>query len=106
MPARSKTKKPNNLNFIATYLFQNPGSSATDIRKALWVFRNKKLSEDFNEKKSYVSYFQTKPSPSQRGYAPRLWQKVNRCRWVLTSEGLYLVDKKLIKKVDKISKKI
>ena len=85
----TKKRKSNNLNFIATYLFQNPGASATEVRKALWIFKNKKLSEDYNPKRSYISYFQTKKGTSHRGYVPRFWKKVNRCRWILTGDGLF-----------------
>ena len=107
MPARrTKRKKPNNLNFIATYLFERPGASATEVRKALWIYKNKKICNDYNPKKSYVSYFQTDKGHSHRGYVPRYWQKINRCRWILTSDGLFLVDKRLLKKVAKIAKKI
>ena len=101
-----RKKSPNNLSFIATYLFQYPGSSASDVRRALFLHKRKRLSEDFNEKKSYISYFQQTHSKSYRGYVPRYWNKVNRCRWTLTSEGLFLVDKRLIKKVDSINKRL
>ena len=103
---KAKRKTSNNLSFIATYLFQNPGASATEVRKALWIYKNKKLDDRFSEKNSYVSYFQTHEGKSHRGYVPKFWKKVNRCRWVLTPEGLFLVEKKLLKRTDTIKRKI
>ena len=110
MPKKKATKRKkrsiNNLSFIATYLFQHPGASATEIRKALWIYKRGELTDMFNEKNSYVSYFQMNESKSHRGYAPKYWKKVNRCRWTLTAEGLFLVEKKLIKRCTSINKKI
>ena len=76
MPSKNRRKKANNLNFIATYLFQNPGSSATEVRKALWIFKHKKLSEEYNPKRSYVSYFQTERGTSHRGYCPKFGKRL------------------------------
>ncbi len=101
-----KKKKINNLSFIATYLFEYPGSSASEVRRALWIYKNKDLNENFNTKHSYVSYFQMNEGRSHRGYVPRYWRKVNRCRWVLTAEGLFLVEKSLRRKTASIHKKI
>lgn len=102
--------KCDNLGFIATYLFEYPGSSASDIRRALWMFRNKEWQcidqKGYSEKKSYISYFQTSSTPSQRGYAGRYWTKINRNRWILTSDGLFRVDKKLVKKINTIHKRV
>ena len=107
MPTKQRIRrKTNNLNFIATYLFENPGCSATEVRKALWIYKHKKLCDSYNPKKSYTSYFQIDKTKSHRGYCPKFWKKINRCRWVLTSEGLSLVEKKLIKHVKKISLKL
>jgi len=103
---KTKKRKYNNLSFIATYLFQFPGASATEVRKALWVYRNKMLCEKFSLKNSYISYFQTNERKSHRGYAPRYWKKVNRSRWSLTADGLYLVEKSLLKRTVSINKKI
>ena len=78
-------KKPNNLNFIATYIFEFPGCSASEVRRSLYVFKNAILDEGFSEKKSYTSYFQmSKDSISHRGYAGKYWKKINRTRWVIT----------------------
>tara|TARA_R110000851_G_scaffold25240_10_gene72886 strand:- start:126 stop:452 length:327 start_codon:yes stop_codon:yes gene_type:complete len=100
-------KKLNNLNFIATYIFEHPGCSASEVRRALYFFKNSILDEGFSEKKSYVSYFQTsKDSTTNRGYAGKYWEKINRTRWVITDKGLEKIDKKLIKKVRIINKKV
>ena len=107
---KKRTIKSDNLGFIATYLFEFPGSSATDVRRALWMYRNKEWKEiekkGFSIRRSYISYFQTTRSASQRGYAGKYWQKTNRSRWILTSDGLFRVDKRLIKKVNTINKRV
>tara|TARA_B100000242_G_C42927480_1_gene430117 strand:+ start:465 stop:788 length:324 start_codon:yes stop_codon:yes gene_type:complete len=99
-------KNINNLNFIATYIFQFPGCSASEVRRALYIYRNKSLDDSFSERRSYVSYFQQRSGSSHRGYAGRLWTKVNRTRWILTEEGLHKIDKRIIKKVNTINKKL
>lgn len=99
--------KTNNLNFIATYIFESPGCSASEVRRALYYYKNNILDENFSERKSYVSYFQmSKESSTHRGYAGKYWNKINRTRWVVTDLGLQKVDKKLIKKVARIKKKV
>lgn len=101
------TQKSNNINFIATYIFENPGCSASNVRRALYVFKNKKLDCNFSERKSYTSYFhQPTTGEPHRGYAGKYWKKINRTRWVITEVGLEKIDKKLIKKVQVINKKL
>jgi hypothetical protein len=100
-------KKLNNLNFIATYIFEHPGCSASEVRRSLYIFKNSKLDENFSEKRSYISYFQTsKDSNNNRGYAGKYWKKINRTRWVITEQGLEKIEKKLIKKVRSIKKNV
>ena len=105
-----KKKKPNNLNFIATYLFEHPGTSATDLRRALWIYHNKEWKDiqekGFSIRRTYTSYFQIAKGKSHRGYAGRYWKKINRNRWILTSDGLFYVNKKLIKKVNTVNKRV
>jgi len=99
-------KKSNNLNFIATYIFQHPGCSASEVRRALYFYKYKCLS-NFSERRSYVSYFQQPTTGgSHRGYAGRFWKKINRTRWVVTDQGLAKIDKSLLKKVKSINKKL
>ncbi len=99
--------KSNNLNFIATYIFEHPGCSASEVRRALYVFKNRQIDENFSERKSYVSYFQQPTSGiSHRGYAGKYWKKINRTRWIITESGLQKIDKRLLKKVRKINKKL
>ena len=70
-------RKLNNLNFIATYIFEHPGCSASEVRRSLYIFKNAELDENFSEKKSYISYFQmSKESSLNRGYAGKYWKKV------------------------------
>ena len=107
---QTKQKKTNNLNFIATYLFEHPGVSATDLRRALWIYHNKEWKEiedkGFSIRKTYTSYFQIAKGKSHRGYAGKYWKKINRNSWILTSDGLFYVDKRLIKKVATVNKKV
>ena len=112
MPTK-KVKKPiknNNLNFIATYLFEYPGSSATDVRRALWIYRNRKWididQKGFSERTTYISYFHMAKGQSHRGYAGKFWVKRNRNSWILTADGLFRVRQKLIKRVKSINRKI
>ena len=100
-------RKLNNLNFIATYIFEHPGCSASEVRRSLYIFKNAELDENFSEKKSYISYFQmSKESSLNRGYAGKYWKKVNRTRWVITDLGLEKIEKKLVKKVRSIKKNL
>ena len=110
MPAKAKTKQTkslNNINFIATYIFEYPGCCASEVRRALYVYRNKELDDNFSERRSYVSYFyQPSNGVSHRGYAGKYWQKINRTRWSITPDGLQKIDKRLLKRVRKINKKL
>jgi len=102
-----KQSKINNLNFIATYIFEHPGCSASEVRRALYIYKNKKLDGNFSERRSYVSYFQ-QPSQgiSHRGYAGKYWKKINRSRWIITDQGLKKIDKTLMEKVKLINEKL
>ena len=76
-------KRGDNIRFICTYLFNNPGSTYTQVRDALCVFRG---HDPKKRRGQYTWYFSR---PSWRGTPRKIvrWEKRDR-RYYLTSEGL------------------
>lgn len=82
-------RKGSNLEFIATYLFTHFGARASDVRRALCQFRGKDYHRGM-----YCSYFAHLPRYRRRQqYRDRYWTK-NEDGWVLTSQGMGLVNLK------------
>ena len=73
-----------NVDFIAQYLYENPGSGMTKIRTAL----AKSRGMDHLPPGWHTDYFYSNPS---KPWAGRLWERVNdsqpRRGWVLTLQG-------------------
>ena len=85
----NKTRAPNNLNFIATYLFHNPGAGYTEILKALCTWKGKEYRSGL-----YTCYLSDMFSPfcRRQGYRGDLWNKMgpnhSRSGYILTLEGM------------------
>ena len=83
-----KTQRHNNLNFIATYLYHNPGARYTDILKALC--RWKGVSYRPGRYTCYLSDFWHGPLAGR--YRGKLWHKQGRRGgkggYLLTLEGM------------------
>ena len=86
----TKRQTPNNLNFIATYLFHNPGAGYTEILTALCKWKGKEYRPG-----TYTSYlsvmggWRVKYHPDYRG---ELWHKMgpaySRAGYLLTLKGM------------------
>tara|TARA_B100000700_G_C14814880_1_gene747005 strand:+ start:191 stop:559 length:369 start_codon:yes stop_codon:yes gene_type:complete len=103
MPKKSYRKKEqkSNLNFIASYLFLFPGVAASEVRRALYYFHNKKIDDGFNEKLTYVTYF-TKPR-NRKSYAGILWTSPSRTRWIIKEAGMAKINPDLFKEIKVIN---
>ena len=103
-----KKKTNSNLNFIANYLFANPYSSSTEIRRALCTHLDKAYTrghytEYFREETTSQWNCSTLPrsiAPSGRrgrwkkGYGKVLWKRTyinGKPKWSLTMEGMSYV---------------
>jgi len=84
---RKYCKKGANLEFIATYMYNNFGTGSTNIRRALCKERGKEYSRGM-----YTCYFSEMPSWKYT-YKNRFWTKNNK-GWTLTLEGMGLVNLK------------
>jgi len=71
-------KRGDNLRFIASYLYENPGSRYTDILRALCKFRGKKYDRGM-----YSQYFRSSgPSWMPPGYGATHWKKEGGVWWL------------------------
>ena len=98
----SKSKKTNNINFIATYIFVHPLCTATDIRRALYYSKNHTL-HGFSERGWATSYFYARTN--HRGYPSKYWYSPARSKWLLTDQGMAKIRPGLIEKVKFYRKK-
>ena len=105
-------RKNSNLNFIANYLWENPYSSSTEIRKALCkhtgsVYTRGTYCEYFRTHTNSQWHCSTLPSPRGRfgpifklGYGSVLWKRIyidGKPKWFLTLKGIEYVTKYKIK---------
>jgi len=65
------TRAPNNINFIATYLFHNPGAKYTEIIQSLCSWKNRIWSPGMYT--CYLSDFSYGPHKGK--YRDNLWKK-------------------------------
>jgi hypothetical protein len=85
-------KRGDNLRFIADYLLRNPGSTMTEVRRALCKFRTTGYHRGM-----YTAYFaKTYILGNQKSYVDAYWYK-QEGGWYLTlaGYGLATVDKNL-----------
>ncbi len=79
-------KRGDNLRFIADYLFKTPGSTMTEVRRALCEFRGKGYTRG-----QYAQYFaKAYIFGNRRPYAGTYWYKSDG-GWCLTIKGYGLV---------------
>ena len=79
-------QQANNLEFIATYLFTHWGAKASDVRRALCLYKGKEYHRGM-----YCSYFAHLPKYRRRQqYRDRYWTKKDN-GWYLTTQGMGLV---------------
>ena len=72
----------NNLNIIATYLFDNPGARYTELTRHLCAVKNNNWGPG-----KYCRYFSNYHYQDGPRYAHRLWKKTPCGGWMLTLEG-------------------
>ena len=74
--------KGDNLRFIADYLFRNPGSTMTEVRRALCEFRDKTYTRG-----QYAQYFaKAYIYGNRKSYVDTYWYK-REGGWYLTLAG-------------------
>ena len=74
-------RKGDNLRFIADYLLKRPGSTMTEVRRALCEFRNKAYSRG-----QYAKYFAKAYYREETSYVDTYWYK-REGGWYLTLAG-------------------
>jgi len=83
-----------NIEFLAQYIFSNPGCTGTEARKALCGFRGKHWSNDRAMRGQYTSYFNQGWIGHNWTKNPcgRYWRRIRRTDGktghVLTTEGI------------------
>jgi len=93
MMKKRRAKKGANLKFIAQYLYDKPGATATEIRRALCAHNGKAYSKGY-----YTEYFYNHSWGSWRKAkeSSALGQYWIKCGdgpgWILTLHGLTLVE--------------
>ena len=92
---RRPAKYGSNIKFIATYIFNNPGCTSTEARKALCVKNGITWTNGTDMRGQYTSYFTTGwigGSSWPRNPCGRYWHRVIRPDGknglLLTTEGL------------------
>jgi len=97
-----KKKNNSNLNFIANYLFANPYSSSTIVRRALCkhvgaIYTRGHYTEYFRidtNSKWHCSTLPKGDSTWKAGYGSVLWRRVyinSKPKWILTVKGMEYV---------------
>ena len=88
----------NNIRFLCTFIFNNPGCTSGEARKALCLNNGKEWISSTKMRGQYTSYFNTGwigGSKWPRNPCGRYWYRVKRTDGknghLLTSEGLSLV---------------
>jgi len=83
-----------NIEFLAQYIFSNPGCTSTEARKALCDYRGKHWSNDRSMRGQYTSYFNQGWIGHQwlKNPCGRYWRRIIRpdgkTGHILTGEGM------------------
>jgi len=93
--------KINNLEFIASYLFLFPGVAASEIRRALYVWKEGQIDDGFDDKLTYAVYFNK--IKNRKGYVDRLWSSPKRTRWILQPDGIKKVRPEIFEDIKNIN---
>ena len=88
-----------NIDFLASYIFLYPGSSAAEARRALYYWHNQKLDSGFKNKQTYKGYFE---DTNEQSYAGTLWASPRRSRWVIQGDGMKRVRPELFEAIREI----
>jgi len=91
----NQTKWGDNIRFLATFIFNNPGCTSTEARKALCKYKGKRWTNGTDMRGQYTSYFTTGwigGSSWPRNPCGRYWHRMKRpdgkTGHLLTTEGL------------------
>ena len=88
-----ESHRMNNIEFIATYIFNNPGARQAEIIRALMLYKWGKIPSDIKVRGWGSTYFTDYRCFSGR-YRGKLWRKVSdekRAGYVLLEAGLRYV---------------
>ncbi|MAG26749.1 hypothetical protein CMI47_14505 [Candidatus Pacearchaeota archaeon] len=91
-------KRGDNIRFLATYLFENPGVTSSECRKALCEERGIFWEGGRQMRGQYTSYFSRTryssswPNPPADRYWTKFRRSDGRIGWKLTLEGMGWVD--------------
>jgi hypothetical protein len=94
---RQRPKRGDNIRFLATYLFEHPGASSGECRKALCEENGIEWEGSTQMRGQYTSYFTVGAQGAGWSNPPlgRYWTRIKKDRgtgYMLTIEGMGWVD--------------
>jgi hypothetical protein len=97
---RRQVKKGDNIKFLATYIFNNPGCTSTDARKALCLNNGINWTTGTKMRGQYTTYFSSGWIGGRhkwpRNPLGRYWKRMKRpdgkTGLLVTTEGLFKVE--------------